>query len=54
MYADIKLMIGYRPVIIWKYMWQFVTPAIVTVSSILLLYSYLMYFYLPMSIPYHH
>lgn len=31
-YKDIELMIGYRPTVMWKYFWKFVTPAAIVVS----------------------
>ncbi|XP_067951409.1 sodium- and chloride-dependent betaine transporter-like [Watersipora subatra] len=40
MMSDIKVMIGYRPHVIWVYMWRFVTPLTVTA---MLFYSLAMY-----------
>lgn len=36
LYRDIEAMIGYKPFIVWRIMWQFVTPLIVFVSCLLL------------------
>lgn len=32
LYSDIETMIGYRPIIIWKFMWMIITPLFVIVS----------------------
>lgn len=37
LYDDIEVMIGYKPFILWRYMWQIVTPFIVAVSIYLTL-----------------
>ena len=44
LYVDLQLMIGYRPFIIWKYMWKFVTPTI-TAVRIYVLFSFLRFLY---------
>ena len=31
-YRDIELMIGFRPILYWKVLWSFVTPAVIMVS----------------------
>ena len=32
-YRDIELMIGFRPILYWKVLWSFVTPAVIMVSA---------------------